>query len=64
MAPLWHRGECPALPDQDRVQDALRPFNFPPGEYMLRGQINDASGNGGGGDLCCWTNVFVKVTIK
>ena len=31
---------------------------------MLRGQINDASGNGGGGDLCCWTTAFVKVTIK
>ncbi len=35
MAPLWHRGECPALPEQDRVQDALRPFNLKPGEYML-----------------------------
>ncbi len=35
-----------------------------PGEYMLRGQVNDASGNGGGGDLCCWTNVFVRVNIK
>ena len=34
------------------------------GEYVLRGQINDASGNGGGGDLCCWTNVFVRVNIK
>jgi hypothetical protein len=35
MAPLWHRGECPPLPDQDRVQDALRPFRLQPGEYML-----------------------------
>jgi hypothetical protein len=35
MAPLWHRGECPAVPDQDRVMDALRPFNLRPGEYML-----------------------------
>lgn len=35
MAPLWHRGECPATPDQDRVQDALRPFNLPPGDYMV-----------------------------
>lgn len=35
MAPLWHRDEYPALPDQDRVQDALRPFNLRPGEYML-----------------------------
>ena len=35
MAPLWHRSEFPALPDQDRLQDALRPFNLRPGEYML-----------------------------
>jgi len=35
MAPLWHRGECPPLPDQDRVQDALRPFQLQTGEYML-----------------------------
>jgi hypothetical protein len=35
MAPLWHRSDCPPLPDQDRVQDALRPFNLRPGEYML-----------------------------
>jgi hypothetical protein len=35
MAPLWHRGECPPLPDQDRMQDALRQFNLKPGEYML-----------------------------
>jgi hypothetical protein len=35
MAPLWHRGENPAPPDQDRMQDALRPFALRPGEYML-----------------------------
>ena len=35
MAPLWHRNECPAVPDQDRVMDALRPFGLRPGEYML-----------------------------
>ncbi len=35
-----------------------------PGEYWLRGQVNDASGNGGGGDLCCWTTAHVKVIIK
>ena len=35
MAPLWHRGDYPALADQDRVQDALRPFRLRPGEYML-----------------------------
>lgn len=35
MAPLWHRNERPPVPDQDRVMDALRPFNLRPGEYML-----------------------------
>ncbi len=35
MAPLWHRGECPKIPDQDRLMDALRPFGLKPGEYML-----------------------------
>lgn len=35
-----------------------------PGEYVLRAQVNDQSGDGGGGDQCCWTTAFVKVTIK
>ena len=35
MAPLWHRGELPAPPDADRLQDALRPFGLKPGEYMV-----------------------------
>lgn len=35
MGPLWHRNDFPALPDQDRVIDALRPFRLQPGEYML-----------------------------
>jgi hypothetical protein len=25
---------------------------------------NDASGDGGGGFQCCWTNAVVKVTVK
>jgi hypothetical protein len=35
-----------------------------PGEYLLRVQINDATGEGGGGFQCCWTNAHVKVTVK
>lgn len=35
MAPLWHRNECPKVPNQDKVMDALRPFAIPPGDYML-----------------------------
>jgi hypothetical protein len=34
-----------------------------PGDYLLRVQANDASGEGGGGFQCCWTNVHVKVTV-
>ncbi len=43
MGPFWHRGECPSLPDQDRVMDALRPFGFKPGEYMLPRAENHAA---------------------
>jgi hypothetical protein len=35
-----------------------------PGEYWLRVQVNDASGEGGGGDQCCWTTAHVKVIVK
>jgi hypothetical protein len=34
-----------------------------PGDYILRLQANDASGVGGGGFQCCWTNAHVKVTV-
>ena len=35
-----------------------------PGDYMLRVQANDESGEGGGGFQCCWTNTYVKVTVR
>jgi hypothetical protein len=35
-----------------------------PGEYVLRVQANDATGEGGGGFQCCWTNAYVGVTVK
>lgn len=35
-----------------------------PGEYWLRSQVNDASGDGGGGAQCCWTNAHVKILVK
>ena len=35
-----------------------------PAEYVLRVQANDATGEGGGGFQCCWTNAYVGVTIK
>jgi hypothetical protein len=33
------------------------------GEYILRAQVNDRTGDGGGGFQCCWTNTHVKVTV-
>jgi hypothetical protein len=35
-----------------------------PGEYILRLQANNSTGDGGGGFQCCWTNVHVKVTVS
>jgi hypothetical protein len=35
-----------------------------PGEYILRLQGNDSTGEGGGGFQCCWTNVHVGVSVK
>jgi hypothetical protein len=35
-----------------------------PGEYTLRVQVNDSTGDGGGGFQCCWTNAYVKVNVK
>jgi hypothetical protein len=35
-----------------------------PGEYILRLQVNDSSGDGGGGFQCCWTNAHVKVAVN
>jgi hypothetical protein len=35
-----------------------------PGEYWLRAVVNDSSGDGGGGDQCCWTTAHVVVHVK
>jgi hypothetical protein len=35
-----------------------------PGEYVIRAQVNDTSGDGGGGDQCCWTTAHVRVNVK
>jgi hypothetical protein len=49
----------------DAVMEASTTATFSAaGEYMLRAQVNDQSGDGGGGEQCCWTNALVKVTVK
>ncbi len=35
MVTPWHKGDYPKLPDQDKVMDTLRPFQIPPGDYMV-----------------------------
>ena len=74
----WHKhrgpGEITYDTDEIRLQNNGDPNLFveaktnayfsDPGEYIMRAQVNDQTGNGGGGDLCCWTNVFVRVNIK
>lgn len=55
-----------AKPEIDKLSGratATASFTLP-GEYVLRGQINDSSGDGGGGFQCCWTNVHVRVAVQ
>jgi len=35
MMPLWHKNDFPAMPQEDAVMNAMRPFNIPPGDYMV-----------------------------
>lgn len=56
-----------AAPAVDRVDGkAVTAVTFAaPGEYVLRVRANDASGvTNAGHAQCCWTNGFVKVTVK
>jgi len=35
MALPWHKSDFQKLPDEEKVRDALRPFDVPPGDYMV-----------------------------
>jgi hypothetical protein len=35
-----------------------------PGDYILKIVANDFSGDGGRGFQCCWSNAYVKVSVK
>jgi hypothetical protein len=35
MAPLWHKGDYPKMPNEDKLMDAVRPLGIPPGDYMV-----------------------------
>jgi hypothetical protein len=49
-------------PEADGKFSATATFAAP-GEYIVRVQANDRSGDGGGGFQCCWTNAHVKVNV-
>jgi hypothetical protein len=35
MLSPWHKSDYPKMDDEDKVMDALRPLNIPPGDYMI-----------------------------
>jgi len=35
-----------------------------PGDYVLHVTANDFSGEGGSGELCCWSTALVKVHVQ
>ena len=65
-----YRGPGPVTFDQakpkvdpaDGKTTATATFTVP-GDYVLRAQVNDTSGDGGGGFQCCWTTGHVRVTV-
>jgi len=34
-----------------------------PGDYVLHVTANDFSGEGGSGEVCCWTTALVRVAV-
>jgi hypothetical protein len=50
--------------DQQGAMISTRATFDAPGDYLLRAQANDESGEGGFGFQCCWTNTYVKVTVR
>ena len=35
MVTPWHKNEYPKMENEEKVMDALRPLNIPPGDYMV-----------------------------
>ena len=58
----FDKGRIP-VDQQGAMISAAATFNAP-GDYLLRAQANDESGEGGFGFQCCWTNTYVKVTVR
>jgi hypothetical protein len=54
---------APSIDEKTGQSTTTASFSVP-GDYVLRVQVNDATGEGGGGFQCCWTNAHVKVTVR
>jgi hypothetical protein len=59
---VFDKPRLPVAKQGDMVSTSAK-FSAP-GEYILRVQANDESGEGGGGFQCCWTNTYVKASIQ
>jgi hypothetical protein len=58
--PVFEKLDGPALFNGKATVNAK--FSAP-GEYILHVTAEDYSGDGGGGEVCCWTTAMVKVTV-
>jgi hypothetical protein len=54
--------EKPVVDEADGKASTTATFTAA-GEYILRAQVNDSTGEGGRGFQCCWTNAHIKVTV-
>jgi sugar lactone lactonase YvrE len=61
--PVVFENAKPRVDPADSKASTTATFSVP-GDYILRLQANDSSGDGGGGFQCCWTNVLVAVSVK
>ncbi len=55
--------EKPAVDKADGKAVVNATFSAP-GDYILRLESNDSTGQGGGGFQCCWSNAHVAVSVK
>ena len=51
-------------PAVENGQSATTATFAQPGDYVLRVEANDETGEGGGGFQCCWTSALVQVTVR
>ena len=63
-APVTFDNARPSIDRENGGKATVTATFTEPGDYVLRVQGNDSTGDGGGGFQCCWTNAHIKVTVK